>query len=729
MRLSTARKLTVHCASNPQLNDAMKANLTSGQRFGLVLGVSACLLGICLSGPGSALADEVKAPAKPADSSPPAAPDEADLVNWIQFGVGGNFVKGNRAQFQQQKGVQPGIFGGIESFHFETPVDKQGLFSVDGRGMLDNHDYSVKLELSHPDKGYVRFSYTQYREYYDGTGGYLPSNGLSFPGLYDNRLAVDRSHFSLEAGLTLPDKPVVTFRYDYETRTGDKDSTIWGQTLLGPGGSQKKIVPAFRVLDESQHLFALDVKHSLGETDFGLGGRYELQWNQDQRNVIQQPNQGTTSRILTQDEGVKADMFNVHAYTDTKLSEKWEFTTGYSFTTLHSALSGDRLNTPVITPLTAADTRFVNLAGGSDVNQYVLNLNLMCSPNKNWYIVPAVRVEKADTSGASVDNTVTGNSPQVTSATTQFANSDEGALYVTESLDVRYVGITNWAFYARLEFSEDQADLREQFGANVNLPPTLFRDTEWNRLVQKYSLGANWYPTRRANFAVQYYHKLSDNDYHNLRDSTSNVGGDRYPAYFGTQNFDVHDLNFRVTWRPFTLLTLVSRYDFQLNRVYTHQDQLPPVQSGVNERHVFGQTISWTPWNRLYLQAGGNYVLDTTHSPVEDLSGAMSGVILSSPNNYWTLNGTIGFALDNKTDLQLTYSYYEANNYVDNSAVGMPYGSGAKEHEVGAALTRQVSRNLRWTMRYAFSSYRDQTSGGALNYEAQGIQTSIQYRF
>jgi predicted porin len=370
------------------------------------------------------------------------------------------------------------------------------------------------------------------------------------------------------------------------------------------------------------------------------------------------------------------------------------------------------------------------LGGGSDLNQYVMNLSLMNTPSKNWYIVPAVRVEKQDTGGIATDNAVTGAPAQVVSPATTFARSAKDALYVTESLDIRYTGITNWAFYARMEFSEDQADLSERFGANITLAPTLFRDTEWTRLQQKYTIGANWYPARKVNFAAQYYRKMSDNDYtHTLDSSVNTGGGDRYPGYFGSQKFDVDDVNFRVTWRPMPLLTLVSRYDYQLSRVNTRPEGLPEIESGVSQRHMFGQSISWTPINRLYVQGSGNYVLDTTHSPVEDLTGAASGIVLSAPNKYWMASCIVGFALDNKTDLQTTYSYYRADNYVDNSAIGLPYGSGARQHEVGATLGRQITRNLRWTLRYAYSKYQDQTSGGALNYEAHGILSSMQYRF
>src|SRR5256885_3850145 len=66
--------------------------------------------------------------------------------NWLTLGVGSYFIDGDKAQFQRRKGVRGGPFGGVEDFHYEVPVQKKGIFQIDGRGMFDDHDYSLRLE-------------------------------------------------------------------------------------------------------------------------------------------------------------------------------------------------------------------------------------------------------------------------------------------------------------------------------------------------------------------------------------------------------------------------------------------------------------------------------------------------------------------------------------------------------------------------------------------------------
>jgi hypothetical protein len=50
--------------------------------------------------------------------------------------------------------------------------------------------------------------------WYDGSGGFFPPNGQWFD-IFDDKLAADRGEAWFEAGLTLPDKPVVVFRYSH----------------------------------------------------------------------------------------------------------------------------------------------------------------------------------------------------------------------------------------------------------------------------------------------------------------------------------------------------------------------------------------------------------------------------------------------------------------------------------------------------------------------------------
>jgi len=234
------------------------------------------------------------------------------------------------------------------------------------------------------------------------------------------------------------------------------------------------------------------------------------------------------------------------------------------------------------------------------------------------------------------------------------------------------------------------------------------------------------------NFAGQYYHKVKDIDYTHSIDSTSNApsSNNRYPAFLTHQDFKTDDVNFRFTWRPWNNLTFVSRYDFQLSTVNTKADFLSEVESAEMTTHIISESISWVPLPRLYLQGTFNYALDEIHTPANDFIGhATNDIVTPSQNDYLNASVLVGYALDDKTDVQASYSFYRSDNYVDNSLYSQPYGASSDEHGVVASLARQITKSLRWTLKYGFFSNRDVTSGHHNDYNAHMVYSSMQIRF
>ena len=103
--------------------------------------------------------------------------------------------------------------------------------------------------------------------------------------------------------------------------------------------------------------------------------------------------------------------------------------------------------------------------------------------------------------------------------------------------------------------------------------------------------------------------------------------------------------------------------------------------------------------------------------------------MLNSQNNYWTLNLNSGFVVDDKTDLNLGYFYYRADDYKDNSAVGIPLGAGAKEHGITAMISRRLTDKIRVALKYGYFNYKDELYGGNNDSEAHLVMASVQYRF
>src|SRR4051812_13303872 len=58
----------------------------------------------------------------------PAASSEEELRNWVDFTVGGNIIRDDKAAFQQRTQQPRGAWGGVSDFHYEIDVGKKGLF-------------------------------------------------------------------------------------------------------------------------------------------------------------------------------------------------------------------------------------------------------------------------------------------------------------------------------------------------------------------------------------------------------------------------------------------------------------------------------------------------------------------------------------------------------------------------------------------------------------------------
>jgi hypothetical protein len=643
--------------------------------------------------------------------------------NWVEFSAGGLFTSGNKAQAESRQQMKEGAFGGIEDLHYQANVGtNKTTLTLDGRALFDLEDYQLALELRRENLGYVRFNYEQFRTWYNGNGGYYRPGDIWYPlPGSDEALGLDRGLFSFEAGLRLENTPEVTFKYTHRFRDGQKGSTSWGLSHPGLGAVTRGLNASFYDIDETADIFEFDVTHTIKKTDVGVGLRYETGEIDNSRNMLQWPGE-PTERHLTDRSGTEYDFFSAHAFSETWIKPKLFLSSGFLFSTMDSDYSGSRIYGDDFnvgyTPNALNALGYYDLSGGSRANEYAMNINLMGLPQKGLSIAPSLRVQKRDWDADSAGFQTSDTAAPLFST----SNSDGDALDVTERLDVNYTRLTNWVFYARGEWTQGSGNLRENGGMEQIAPVT--RETEDERFFQKYSIGTRWYPARKVTLDLGAYYKFNQYDYDHLVDSTPTG----YPAYLVMQDFETYDGNVRLSLRPHTRLTLVTRYEYQISTVNTAPDAasgLSGTETSELTSHIVGQNISWTPWSRLYLQAGINYVFSETATPASDYTQA----ILDAQNNYWTVNFNAGFVLDDRTDLNLGYFYYRADDYEDNSAVGLPLGSGAEEHGITAMISRRINKNIRLNLKYGYFHYADELYGGNNDSEAHFVSAGLQYRF
>jgi hypothetical protein len=249
------------------------------------------------------------------------------------------------------------------------------------------------------------------------------------------------------------------------------------------------------------------------------------------------------------------------------------------------------------------------------------------------------------------------------------------------------------------------------------------RETEYERLGQRYSLNANWFARPGLTLAAQYNYRVKIADYEHRRDSTNNrAGPDRYPAFIVDQDIESHDGHVRLSWRPKSMLGFMTRYAYQRSIVTSSFDGLPEIRDATLTRHVATQTMTWNPTARLYLTGAVNLTYDQLEVPRHRLT-------MNSDNNYVSASIGAGYALGKVTDVLVDANHYRADNYTDNPAVTLPLNAGQELQTVFVTWVRRHSERVIYTAKYGYATNRDGTFGGLNDFDAHLLYAKVQYKF
>src|SRR6266404_9790181 len=90
---------------------------------------------------------------------------ETFLVNYVS-------VKGDKQKFREDWSMKDGWSGGVEQFTLDQDLDEHTTLHVEGRGVANENDYRLQVDISRFSVGFIRAGYTQHRAYYDDWGGF-----------------------------------------------------------------------------------------------------------------------------------------------------------------------------------------------------------------------------------------------------------------------------------------------------------------------------------------------------------------------------------------------------------------------------------------------------------------------------------------------------------------------------------------------------------------------------
>lgn len=648
----------------------------------------------------------------------------------IAVSAGGTLLDGDRPAYQQRLRQRKYGYGGIEEFTWSRATDAS-LLRFDARALPGNEDYLFAARWEKFDALYVEANYKRFRVFYDGSGGrFLPRDlAISW---FDEDLAVDRSYFSLEIGTLVPDRPRWKLRYDRNTRDGTKNSLRWGDSnLAGQPFVPRAFIPSYLLLDETRDIISAEVSQETEQANWKVAGRYERTQVHNQH-VARRRALEPQDRYVTMNEGTDTDLFSGHAYYERIFHEKLRASAGGLITSIDTNITGSKIYgetpnadySPTFARRQNGDVGYLGLTGGTRMKQYLGNLNVVYQPAKYWIVRPGLKYEHLRTDGAEAHtDTDFGGAGSAAIQRQIDAHSRNSWNEFTEEIEVRYSRWANWNLDVRGQWNQGTGNLVEQSLLLPNSTRVIDRESEYDRFGQRYIVNATWYARPGLTLGGQYNYRLKIADYDHRRDSTNNAAGfDRYPAFIVDQDIESHDGNLRLSWRPRSMLSFMTRYAYQRATIVSTMAGLPEIQDGKLTRHVLTQTATWNPTPRLFLTGAVNATYDRLQVPPHRLT-------VTSDNNYTSASLGAGYALGKVTDVYLDATHYRADNYTDNPAVTLPLNAGQKLQTAFVTWVRRHSDRLIYTAKYGYATSRDGTFGGLNDFDAHLFYGKVQYKF
>lgn len=631
----------------------------------------------------------------------------------ISPAVSAIFVDGDDNKFREDWWTQEGVKGGVENFTLRRDLGDDTTIKAKGRAIVPEEDYLLDLLVDKRDIGYIHVGYSEYRKYYDDTGGFFQAfSDNSFD--LDKDLHLDIGKIFIEAGLTLPDKPKLIVGYEHRFKDGEKSLLEWGE--VRDDDFRRKIYPSYKEIDEKVDIVRLEVSHEIANVRLGDELRYES-YSLDTKRHDQDQDERSVPFIISKEEigdDYEHDAFYNTLHAETHLNDKMFLSVGYLFTTLEGDASFDLNTVPgVFERDEFIDSHSIDL----DQDVHILTANAIFGPFYETTVYVGLESEFMDSEGdtdAEITEVDDDDLPPLGTGSLVSEEvgiaSDQDKWGLEETVGIRYAGLPRTTVYAEGRWTQQDIDLTEAEFIDGVLD--FERDTDADVRRQRYSIGFNSSPLPRTTIAGRYRFKYRSNEYDHKVDSEP----DGYSAFILDQDIKTHEVMAKVSFRPVPMVRTSLQYQLVSMDIDTNEDTDPTptdVLTTNYDANIYTASVTATPLAGLFVTGLVSYqdvelkTVDLEDAPV----GSYEGDVL-------TLAVSTGMALDQRTNLNVQYSYSMTDNFEDISADGLPLGVESQRHAVLANLNRQITDNLSLLLRYGFYYYDDEASDGSDNYKA-----------
>lgn len=617
--------------------------------------------------------------------------------------ISAGLVNGDDNKFREDWGVEHSMRGGLDNFILRHKLGDDIDIDAEGRAIVPEEDYRLRFRIDKRDFGYIRSGYSEYRKYFDDTGGFFRSFGISSFDLGKD-LHLDIGKVFIEAGLTLPDRPKLIVGYEHRFKDGEKSLIEWGSVT--EGGVTRKLFPSFKEIDEELDAVPVEISYDIANVSLGDEFRYEHNRIDTKRYDKEIDLDTSETKAVMVDEDYHHDAFFNTFHAETHLNNTTFLSLGYLFTTLDGDASFRMMTVPFAERF---DKDWFSNAIDLSQDVHIVNANAILGPYYDLSIYAGLQGERMERDGDTDAILTEINFSGMEVFPEALIDSEEDKWGIEETVGVRYTGLPRTTVYAEGRWTQQDIDLTETELEDGILE--LDRDTDTRVRRQRYTIGFNSSPLARTTVAAHYRHSYRSNDYDHRVDNTDNA----YSAFILDQDPETDEVMFKVSFQPFLRIRTSLQYQLITTDIDTDEDTVPPssVHSANYDDNIYTASITAMPLASLFLTGLVSY----QDVRLKTIDGGI-GSVVSYDGDVLSLTTSTGWAIDPQTSLDAQYVYSLAENFEDISSAGLPLGVDNQRHAFMVNLSRQINKFLSVRLRYGFYNYDDDGSDGADNYTA-----------
>lgn len=642
-------------------------------------------------------------------------------------------VSGDYEKFQAHQWIPAGYTGGLNLLTFEQENEEKGITGeVHARSLIGPSDFAGEVRIDKEGLGYILFEFEQFRKYFSDRGqvyhplGSSPVSGADL----DRELMLDIGKFGVEIGYTPEDAPHLIMKYEREYKDGEKSSLALAESTISQGGSAWKIAPAWREIDERVDVYEISLEDQLGGFNLSLDQRIEvinIMTTRYENNLAENTSAPIDYKrryqVLEPDMEVYQTTFKADRWL---LDDKAHTSLAYLFSHTDSRESDNYFEGNIGN----APTNFSRphqVRGAEAVNNVSLHrlvLDFTAMPTSALQAAAKILFETRDrdsTSDYTHDDAGGGAAPAtdpdgiIDHIEITFAN--ERSQRIAESFSVRFKGIPKTALYSKLDLSQESQHLSEARSSGGLMPSTgevWQRDTDIQINRGQFTIGANVSPVRMVNVSSQFSYKRDNHDYDNDRESVQGA-----TAHYDSLDIQKASVSTRVRVRPCNFLTGTFRHTASDVDIFTRtQYDSTFVETGnIQNNYVFDLMLQPLP----ELNLGMSFTRATNATEVQ---GAVFGLpTFNADHNTWAFNAN--FVPTEAVSFNSTFFWTRADNFIDYSDYGVPFGSDFNRVGLTADLNIEVKEDVSVKPYYAFYQYQASSLAELGNYNAHIIGMEV----